>query len=85
VGYITCSVTSGVGQIGLIAVDERCRRRGFGAALLQQAYLWFREQGASRVQVVTQGANSQALRVYQRAGFLVDTIQLWFHWWRPLR
>jgi dTDP-4-amino-4,6-dideoxy-D-galactose acyltransferase len=83
VAYITCAITLGVGGIGLIAVDESHRGRGLGGLLLKQAHAWFRGQGASRVQVVTQGANTTALRMYERAGFYVERVQLWFHWWRP--
>jgi GNAT superfamily N-acetyltransferase len=83
VAYITCSNNLGVGYIGLIAVDESHRGRGLGGLLLKQAHAWFHRQGASRVQVVTQGANTTALRMYERGGFYVDRVQLWFHWWRP--
>ncbi len=83
VAYITCTISQGVGGIGLVAVDESHRGRGLGGALLKQAHAWFRAQGASRAQVVTQGANTKALRMYERAGFNVETVQLWFHWWRP--
>lgn len=82
VGYVTCSIKQGVGDIGLIAVDESHSGRGLGGELLGQAYEWFRTQGACRVQVVTQGSNVRALRMYERTGFRVENVQLWFHWWQ---
>jgi len=83
VGYVTCALKKeGLGEIGLIAVDQSHRSRGFGGALLRRAFGWFLAQGAFRVQVVTQGSNVKALRMYERAGFRVDTVQVWFHWWR---
>lgn len=84
-GYITCATKEGVGEIGLIAVDERARRRGLGMHLLAEASRWFAAEGAERVSVVTQGCNIPALRMYQRHGFAIESIQLWFHWWRDPR
>jgi dTDP-4-amino-4,6-dideoxy-D-galactose acyltransferase len=81
-GYITCSVKEGTGNIGLIAVDETARRLGLGTQLLVESARWFAGQGAERVSVVTQGCNIPALRMYQRSGFRIESIQLWFHWWR---
>jgi dTDP-4-amino-4,6-dideoxy-D-galactose acyltransferase len=81
-GYITCAVKNGVGEIGLLAVDPNARRRGVGTGLLQQATNWFSEQGAGRISVVTQGSNVPALRMYERCGYMIESIQLWFHWWR---
>jgi dTDP-4-amino-4,6-dideoxy-D-galactose acyltransferase len=81
-GYVTCALKGGLGEIGLIAVDQSYRGRGLGGTLLEQAYGWFFAQSALRVKVVTQGSNVKALRMYERAGFRIDTVQVWFHWWR---
>lgn len=81
-GYITCAIRQGVGEIGLIAVDPKMHRKGFGTSLLAEAARWFAGQGAQRMSVVTQGSNIPALRMYERFGFTIESIQLWFHWWR---
>jgi dTDP-4-amino-4,6-dideoxy-D-galactose acyltransferase len=81
-GYITCAIKDGIGDIGLIAVDPTMHRKGLGTRLLAQAARWFREQGAERASVVTQGCNIPALRMYERFGFTIESVQLWFHWWR---
>lgn len=80
-GYLTCHVADGVGQIGLVAVGEALRGRGMGLALVGCALSWFAARGARRVTVVTQGRNRAAQRLYQRAGFLTDSVQLWYHRW----
>jgi hypothetical protein len=33
------------------------------------------------VNVVTQGRNSKAQRLYERCGFLTRSVQLWYHRW----
>ena len=38
-------------------------------------------RGIDRVQVVTQGRNVRAQRVYQRCGFVSAQLQLWYHRW----
>jgi hypothetical protein len=38
------------------------------------------------VEIVTQGRNLSAQRVFQRAGAHVAAVELWFHkWYQPLR
>jgi dTDP-4-amino-4,6-dideoxy-D-galactose acyltransferase len=86
-GYITCAIKNGVGEIGLIAVDEKARKMGLGTSLLAESARWFAAQGATRISVVTQGCNVPALRMYERNRFTIESVQLWFHWWRkfPIR
>ncbi|MEJ2210825.1 MAG: GNAT family N-acetyltransferase [Anaerolineae bacterium] len=86
VGYISChrDGETGAGRIGLTAVRAEARGRGIGQALVRQALDWFLTQGAREVAVVTQGSNRAAQRLYQRCGFLTDSVQLWYHKWYPL-
>lgn len=86
VGYVSCHLdpAAGAGSIGLIAVDEVARGVGVGLTLSRGAVAWCRQRGAQEMSVVTQGRNAEALRTFQRTGFLVDSIGLWFHkWYRP--
>jgi dTDP-4-amino-4,6-dideoxy-D-galactose acyltransferase len=81
-GYITLGVKNGIGDIGLIAVEQCYRGQGIGNALLFRSLEWFRNQGVRKVEVVTQGRNINALRMYEKAGFRLESMRLWFHWWR---
>jgi len=81
-GYVTCSITDGQGRIGLVAVDEKARGMGWGTRLVAESIRWSARHGAERISVVTQGCNVAALRMYERCGFRVESVQLWFHWWR---
>jgi dTDP-4-amino-4,6-dideoxy-D-galactose acyltransferase len=80
-GFLTCVLRGDVGQIGLVAVEARARGRGLGAALVDAGLRWFADHGATQVEVVTQGRNIVAQRLYQRAGFLTKAMQLWYHRW----
>jgi dTDP-4-amino-4,6-dideoxy-D-galactose acyltransferase len=80
-GFLTCVLRGDVGQIGLVAVEARARGRGLGAALVDAGLRWFADHSATRVEVVTQGRNIVAQRLYQRAGFLTEAVQLWYHRW----
>lgn len=83
IGYISCHVTEAqAGKIGLVGVDEAMRGQGIGQRLLAASLEWFQAQGCSQVTVVTQGRNIQAQRLYQKHGFLTQSLQLWYHrWW----
>jgi ribosomal protein S18 acetylase RimI-like enzyme len=81
-GYITCHQHETAASIGLFAVSEEARGTGVGSALVRAACARAQQQGASRAAVVTQGANPRAQRVYQRCGFITESIQFWLHRWR---
>lgn len=81
-GYLTCSVDSAQrGSIGLVAVSLAHRRVGLGGRLVEAALLWFRDQRATEVSVVTQGRNVAAQRLYQAAVFHTHAVELWYHKW----
>ena len=82
VGYFTCHRRSdSSGHIGLVGVSSSAQGRGLGRALMETALGWFNESGLHRVEVVTQGRNVAAQRLYQRSGFVTARVQLWFHKW----
>lgn len=82
-GYIACHLEAGqtAGRIGLVAVADNAQGAGLGTILVNQALQWFQQKMASPVLVVTQGANRGALRLYQRAGFTIHSVSLWYHRW----
>ena len=82
VGYITGKASQAIiGKIELIAVDSRFRGLGIGHALVNGALDWFSKRNIASVEVVTQGRNIKAQRMYQKNGFSTDAIQLWYHKW----
>ena len=79
-GYVTCHLDSrSAGCVELIAVDKPAQRRGVGQALMQAALTSFAAGGVSEVTIATQGRNARALRLYERCGFRVSSLQLWYH------
>lgn len=81
VGYLTCRITGELGRIGLVGLAPQARGLGLGTALLAAGVEWFAQQGATHVEVVTQGRNLPAQRLYQRGSFHSARLQLWFHKW----
>jgi dTDP-4-amino-4,6-dideoxy-D-galactose acyltransferase len=86
-GYITCHIDApDRGRIGLFAVATEAQGKGLGHQLVEAALSWLARQGVARVTVVTQGRNTPAQRVYQRAGFRTHQVELWYHrWFQPAR
>jgi ribosomal protein S18 acetylase RimI-like enzyme len=81
-GYCVCSASQdGAGDIGLIAVDPRWRRAHLGTALVESALGYFRAAEMRVATVVTQGRNLASQRLYQRCGFVTQSIQLCYHRW----
>lgn len=80
-GYTTCHLKTGTGSLGLVGVHPAAQGQQVGRHLVHHALEWFRNQGVERVEVVTQGRNQRAVRFYQRMGFLISNVELWFHRW----
>ncbi len=81
-GFVTCKCgADGEGNIGLIAVGPRHQGHGAGARLVTAALHYFRGHGMTAATVVTQARNIQSQRLYQRCGFLTQSIGLWYHRW----
>ena len=84
VGYITCDVADeyiGEGKIGLFGIDPEYRGLGIGLQLVDQALDWFKESHFENIKVVTQGRNVQAIRLYQKCGFFLFSVDCWYHRW----
>lgn len=80
-GFITCHLDGDIGSIGLVGVGTAARGQGIGRLLVQAALAWFAEKDMRAVTVVTQGRNVAAQRLYQRAGFMTESVRLWYHRW----
>jgi dTDP-4-amino-4,6-dideoxy-D-galactose acyltransferase len=81
-GYVTGHADpDGSGRIGLIAVAETARGGGRGTNLVSAALGWFHAKNIGTVTVVTQARNLAALALYQRCGFHVSRVDLWYHRW----
>jgi dTDP-4-amino-4,6-dideoxy-D-galactose acyltransferase len=81
VGLLTLGDKDGVAGIGLLAVAAEFRGQRAGQRLVAEARRRAAAQGYARLQVVTQGANEQACRFYEKCGFeLVDEVNIYHLW-----
>ena len=79
VGYVTVNADEDQAEIGLIAVAADYRGQHLGTVLVNGAIDWAHTQNAKTIRVVTQGANTGALRTFEGCGFRVTNTSLWFH------
>jgi dTDP-4-amino-4,6-dideoxy-D-galactose acyltransferase len=77
-GYISCHRD---GRIGLTGVRADLRGRGYGLALYRTAIDWLASEDVEPIQLVTQGANIQSQRLFQRLGGRIASMGLWYHRW----
>ena len=98
-GYLAVSrYWNGLALVEDIAVDGALRRSGCGAALLQRAMEWAREQQLVGVTLETQNTNVAACLLYEKMGFELggidrhlyralhahpaETALFWYLWFR---
>ena len=68
-------------KLTLIAIGEQARGQGLGSSLVQGTLRWFWERDFRTVEVVTQGRNVGAQRLYTRQGFVPTATGSWYHRW----
>ena len=81
-GYISCSMRAGSkATIDLVSVAPGSEGAGVGKALVRASLDWANAHGAATMEVVTQGRNYAAQRLYQSCGFKTLKLELWYHKW----
>lgn len=82
-GFVTAQLNTdtGVGELPLVGIAPALRGKGVGIHIILQALHHLKQQSATSVEVVTQGRNIAAQRLYQKAGFRTANVQLWYHKW----
>ncbi len=71
-------------RIGLIGVDSELRGCGIGQALLKKTAGILREKGIEHLIAITQLASIGAIRMYERAGFLLRETSILVHLWQDV-
>jgi dTDP-4-amino-4,6-dideoxy-D-galactose acyltransferase len=81
-GFVSLGEKNNRADIGIIAVDHDFRGKGIGKILMSSAEKWFSNLGYNSIQVVTQGDNTPACRLYESCGYKVDTVEFFYHIWK---
>jgi len=68
-------------RIRLVGVDPRHKGWRLGPLLVAHTLRALAGEGVRYVQVVSQGRNYAAQRLYQRTGFVTKETELWYHRW----
>ncbi|MCM8530261.1 MAG: GNAT family N-acetyltransferase [Lentisphaeraceae bacterium] len=67
--------------IGIVGLDDEYRGNGYGKELIEMVLDDCKRQGIDTIDVVTQGRNYSAQRLYQRCGMLLSRLELYYHKW----
>lgn len=81
VGLITLQIKDGRGNIGLVGVDENYRGLGIATELMKASLVYFATKQVLQVDVVTQGLNLPACKLYEKAGFNISLQKDFYHFW----
>lgn len=77
IGYCVSTISEAkAGEIDMIYVDEACRGRGVGTALMEHALRWLEERRADPISLSVGVGNEGAIVFYRRFGFFPRHIVL---------
>lgn len=83
IGFCTIKkMRTNAAKIGLFGLDTAYRGKGLSSVFLNAVLKKLKEEEKiGYVEVVTQGRNYAAQRLYQRCGFVTKSTELWYHKW----
>jgi dTDP-4-amino-4,6-dideoxy-D-galactose acyltransferase len=82
-GYTSASIDQSgkAAEIGLVGVNPNWRGQGIGWNLQLGILQQLKTLGVNHVEVVTQGRNISAQNLYSKSGYVLKSIDLWYHKW----
>jgi ribosomal protein S18 acetylase RimI-like enzyme len=81
-GYTTCRFEKeGLTRISLVGIEGKYKGNGLGEKLMDYSLRQITTKGCDKVEVVTQGRNYVAQRLYQRSGFITNKTEIIYHRW----
>jgi|TARA_B100002003_G_C14146049_1_gene551042 dTDP-4-amino-4,6-dideoxy-D-galactose acyltransferase len=82
VGFCTITEHSfDAARIGLVGIASNYTGNRLAQYLLNMSMLQLQQKGIKYMDVVTQGRNYAAQRLYQKCGFVTKMTELWYHKW----
>lgn len=80
-GFVTIKINGKNGTIGLVAVDERFRGKGYGSMLMSAVDVFSIKKGLSNIKVATQLENIAACKFYESNGYNTESVEDIYHIW----
>lgn len=84
-GYLTIGEKNNRADLGMGAVDSNYRGKGIGRILFENAEKWSYDNGYKEIQIVTQGNNIPACKLYESLGYSVEKVEYFYHIWKKYR
>lgn len=81
-GYLTIGEKNNRADLGMGAVDSKYRGKGIGRILFENAEKYAFDQGYEDIQIVTQGDNIPACKLYEKLGYSIESKEYFYHIWR---
>ena len=82
-GFVTARQKNGRADIGIIAVDKSYRGKGIGKTLMKTAENFYFNK-LKLIQVVTQGNNLPAIKLYESCGYKQEKTEYFYHLWKKI-
>ncbi len=68
-------------SIGLFGIEKKFTGKGYGRFLIKKIIYFLNKQKIKKIFVVTQGRNYRAQNLYQKTGFSINSMEIYYHCW----
>lgn len=80
-GLITLDMKNGRGTVGLVAIHEECQNQGIGSLMMRHVIHYALQCRCEKLSVATQLCNVPACKLYEKNGFVIESVTDVWHWW----
>jgi dTDP-4-amino-4,6-dideoxy-D-galactose acyltransferase len=81
IGFICIVVEGDSARFSLVGMLKEYAGKGLGTKLLHKVIGILKSQGIKSINTITQGRNISAQNFYNRAGFNIKFVEIYYHYW----
>ena len=81
IGFICISLEGDAARFSLVGMHQKYAKKGLGLIFVAKVIKILKNRGIKSINTITQGRNIRAQNFYNRAGFSINQVEIYYHYW----